>query len=189
MSFINTLRKAVMPFAAASTIVLSTSPIAMAATDGDPARASDGGSVGTTDMTMSVPKLIRITGMSDIAITEQEVIDAINSGTPHTESVDACVGGNGTFTYGITITSSTSAYQLDPDDGSGNPAVPFNVTWKTAATTHNTAVTGQTLDRENLGTAACANTGNLAVAVSNTDLFAARSGSYANTLTLTVEPE
>jgi hypothetical protein len=191
MPFHKALRKGMLPFAVTSVIALSTPSAVMAATQGDPARAPNG-SAGTTNMTMTVPKLIRITGLADVDITENEVFTAIDTATPHTELVDACVGGNGTFTYAITIASDTGAYQLAANDGSGNTAVPFSVDWKAAPTAHNTALGGQVLDRENLedaATVACENPGNLAVTVSDTDLSGARVGTYASTLTLTVVPE
>ncbi len=189
MSFNYTSRKGALPFAVVPAFLILMSPAVMAAQNGDAKRASDGGSEGSVGISMNVPQLIRITGLTDVTISEDDVMTAINTPASYEKLIDACVGGNGSFQYDITITSGTGAYELVADDGSGNLAVPFSVEWKSTPADYNTAVPNQALDQTHVGNTCDGNPQNLKITVADTALADAGNGAYVSTLTLTVKPQ
>ena len=137
-------------------------------------------STGTVDVTLTVPKLIRITGLATIALGSYS-----GDGSDMTGTSPGCVRQNGTTaTYGILVTSANGAFDLDAGAGT----LPYSVSWGGSAVTYNTNLASQAPDSTTLG--ACTSVADkLSVTVLGTDLDAAPGGSYSDTLTLVVEPE
>ena len=102
---------------------------AMSATDG----ALGATSTGTVSISASVPTRARITGLSDVAFTNQD------PGTPAASAQDVCVWSNtATKAYTITATGSGTASAFTLTNGSGT--VPYSVEWSdTSGATSGTA--------------------------------------------------
>jgi hypothetical protein len=163
--------------------------------------AANQGTVGATSsgdvvINATIPKLIRITGLTDVTI------NPTNSATGFDAVVNApgngCVRQNGSGTYGIVATSVNGAAidaltPLPVGDGafvlkSGTLSLAYSLQWKGAPLPYATNVGSQAPDSTSLGS--CAATGsNLGVNISAAALDDALAGTYTDTVTLVVTPE
>lgn len=142
-------------------------------------------STGTVDITMTVPKLIRITNLATITITPTYTATGFD---PASGSSDACVRQNGAGAkYGIVATSANGSFALK----SGALAtVPYSLKWGGAGLTYNTNLAAQTPESTSLGSCT-ATAGKLAVDITAADMNAAEGSAtpYTDTVTLVVTPE
>ena len=160
---------------------------AMSATDG----ALGATSTGTVSISASVPARARITGLSDVAFTNQD------PGTPAANAQDVCVWSNtATKAYTITATGSGTASAFTLTDGSGT--VPYSVEWSdTSGSTSGTALVAGTASAAQASAATnqiCASgpaaSASLVVKMATADLGTMTGGSnYTGTLTLLVTPQ
>lgn len=171
---------------------VAVSGVSMAATQGNVGATSSG----TAVINATIPKLIRITGLTDVTITPT------NSATGFNAVVSApgagCVRQNGNGTYGIVATSANGAAldALTPlilNDGAfvlknGALSLAYGLEWKASPLAYATNLGLQTPDSISLGS--CAPSGNnLGVNISATALDDALAGTYTDTVTLVVTPE
>lgn len=155
-----------------------------AATNGQVSKTS---SQGSSDITVNVPKMVRVTGFQDITVTDDQVVNAVVNSTDITAASDACVGGNGNFTYGVTAASGNAdgtTHRL----ASGTNFVAYTVTWGGTNAPSGTQLTAQTLDQQNLGNA-CSVADKIGITIDDANLLVANHGTYTDTLTVTVVPE
>ena len=160
---------------------------AMSASDG----ALGATSTGTVSISASVPARARITGLSDVAFTNQD------PGTPAANAQDVCVWSNtATKAYTITATGSGAGSAFTLSDGS--TTVPYTVEWAaTSGQTSGAALASGTASAS-LTTAAAnqtcssapTSTASMIVRIGTTDLSTMSAGStYTGTLTLLVTPQ
>src|SRR5687767_7793733 len=160
---------------------------AMAASQGS-LGATSTGSVG---ISASVPNRARITGLTDVAFTNQDPATAAS------DPQDVCVWSNtATKAYTITATGNGagSAFTLT----NGTTTVPYSVEWAAAASqTSGTALTSGTASASLTSTAthqSCASgpaaSASLIVGIGTADLGTMSAGSsYTGTLTLLITPQ
>ena len=148
-------------------------------------------STGTVSISASVPSRARITGLSDVAFTNQD------PGTPASNAQNVCIWSNtATKGYTVTATGSGSGSAFTLTNGSGT--VPYSVEWAassgqtsgsallsgTATGTLTTTAVNQTCS------VAPATTASLIVNIATADLSTMDAGtSYTGTLTLVVTPQ
>lgn len=148
-------------------------------------------STGTVAISASVPSRVRITGLADVAFTNQD------PSTSASNAQNVCVWSNtATKGYSITATGSGTAGAFTLTNGS--TAVPYTIQWNESsgqtsgsALTSGTAETGlnstATHHQCSSGPAASAS---LIVGIASVDLSAMEAASnYTGTLTLVVAPE
>ena len=145
-------------------------------------------STGVAAISVTVPNLIKITNMADIAFGTWSGSGDLNS------NVDVCVYTNkASGTYRITATGSgaASAFTL----ASGGNTLPYNVYYNDVSGTTGavqvtaaTVLNGQTGAHVTSQTCGGSNTGNYHVEILDASLQAVPSGAYTGTLTLVVEP-
>lgn len=175
-----------------------TSGASIAATDGGIGNATNG-SQGTVDLTLVIPSLIRIGGMTNILFDFDAYTLAGGTGDLVGPS-GAWVCTNGTTAYGITATSATGGGSfLMTGTGATPPTIAYTVFWEDdngidppafGALSHGTLSSGLTPEGTTLGGAACTPTaGKLEVRVAETAIDAAVADTYTDTLVLTVVPE
>jgi hypothetical protein len=160
---------------------------AHAATDGTQGATS----TGTVGISASVPSRVRITGLEDVAFTNQDpAISASNA-------QDVCVWSN-TATKGYSILATGSGTANAFTLSNGTTTVPYTVQWSSSAgntsgtaVTAGTALTGQVSTATNqLCSSGPANSASLVVGISTANLGTMQaSTSYIGTLTLLVAPE
>lgn len=171
--------------------------LAMAAcVTGGEAVAATQGSVGATStgsigITASVPARARITGLTDVAFTNQDPATAASN------AQDVCVWSNtATKAYTITATGSGAGSTFTLSDGSGT--VPYSVEWSASSgQTSGTALTAGSASASLVSTAtnhSCASgpaaSASLIVKMATADLGTMNAGSsYTGTLTLLVTPQ
>jgi len=165
----------------AAAIVL-TAP-AWAATDG----AFDATSTGSVDISLTIANKVKISNLSDIALTVANNGDFVGTST-------ACVYRNGSGAYSMTATGSgtasaftivetggaTLAYAVTYDDGDGAEAL-------TASTALGSLANANTTEDDCSNTAG--HSGTVSVNVASADASSAVAGAYVGTLTLVVAPE
>jgi hypothetical protein len=148
-------------------------------------------STGTVTITASVPNRARITGLTDVAFTNQDPNTAASS------AQNVCVWSN-TATKAYTITASGSGTSSAFTLSNGTGTVPYSVEWaSTTGQTSGTALTTATASSSLTTTAvnqtcssAPTTTSSLIVKMSTTDLGTMSAGSsYTGTLTLLVTPQ
>ena len=148
-------------------------------------------STGTVSISASVPSRARITGLADVAFTNQDPATAASN------AQNVCIWSNtATKAYTITATGSGTASAFTLTNGSGT--VPYSVEWAaTSGQTNGTALSTGTASAS-LTTAAvnqtCSaaptTTASLIVGIATTDLGTMSAGSsYTGTLTLVVTPQ
>ena len=145
-------------------------------------------STGTVSITASVPSRARITGLADVAFTNQDPAVAASN------AQNVCIWSN-TATKGYTITATGDAgFTLS----NGATTVPYSVQWAASSgQTSGTALTSGTASASLTTTAvnqtcsaAPATTASLIVGISTSDLSTMAAGtSYTGTLTLVVTPQ
>lgn len=148
-------------------------------------------STGTVGISASVPNRARITGLADVAFTNQDPATAASN------AQNVCIWSNtATKAYTITASGSGSASAFTLSNGSGT--VPYTVEWAaTTGQTSGTSLTTGTASASLTTTAvnqACssapATTASLIVKMATTDLGTMSAGSsYTGTLTLLVTPQ
>jgi hypothetical protein len=160
------------------------------------ASAATQGSLGSTStgsigISASVPSRARITGLSDVAFTNQDPATAASN------AQDVCVWSNtATKAYTITATGSGTASAFTLSNGTGT--VPYSVAWaSTAGQTSGSALTAGTASasltsaatNQNCSSAPTASA-SLIVGISTAGLGTMSAGSsYTGTLTLLVTPQ
>jgi hypothetical protein len=169
--------------------------LASALTAGQAVAASQGSlgatSTGSVTITASVPNRARITGLTDVAFTNQDPATAASS------AQNVCVWSNtATKAYTITATGSGSASAFTLSNGTAT--VPYSVQWASSSgQTSGTALTAGTASASLTSTAThqtCASapaaSASLIVGITTADLGTMTSGSsYTGTLTLLVTPQ
>lgn len=161
-----------------------------------PATAATQGTLGATStgsvaISASVPSRARITGLSDIAFTNQDPTVAASN------AQDVCVWSNtATKAYTVTATGSGAASEFTLSNGSAT--VPYSVEWAstsgqttgtvlstgTASASLTSAATNQTCS------SAPAASASLIVGISTANLSTMTAGSsYTGTLTLLITPQ
>jgi hypothetical protein len=148
-------------------------------------------STGSLSISASVPNRIQLTGLTDVAFTNQDPSTAASN------AQNLCVWANtSTKGYNVTATGSGSggAFTLDK----GAVTVPYSVEWSAssgaasgAALAAGTALTGLVSTATNpTCSAGPASSASLIVSLSATDLQSMQAAtSYTGTLTLVVAPE
>ena len=148
-------------------------------------------STGTVSISASVPSRARITGLADVAFTNQDPATAASN------AQNVCIWSNtATQGYTITATGSGSGSAFTLTNGSGT--VPYSVEWAaTSGQTTGTALSTGTASASLTTTAvnqtcsaAPTTTASLIVGIATTDLGTMDAGSsYTGTLTLVVTPQ
>ena len=167
--------------------LLASAPSAEAATQGSLGSTS----TGTLAVSVSVPNRVQLTGLTDIAFTNQDPSVAASS------AENLCVWSN----------SSTRGYNVDATGSGAGGAftlanasltVPYSAQWAASsgaasgtALTAGTALTGLTSTATNATcSAGAASTASLIVKIAASDLQSMQAAtSYTGTLTLVVAPE
>jgi len=183
------MMKALIRGAAASSALL-------ALVTGSAANAATQGSLGTTStgsvaVSVSVPNRVQISGLTDVAFTNQDPSVAAS------KAENVCVWSN-TSTRGYNVTANGSGTGGAFTLANASLSVPYSVEWagssgaaSGSALTSGTALTGLTSTATN---ATCssgpASTASLIVKIAASDLQSMQaSTSYTGTLTLVVAPE
>jgi hypothetical protein len=177
-----TIQRTLLTFIAFSLLSVVT---VQAASDGDLGEDS----TGTSDITLTIPELIRISGVGDIAL-------GTFSGDGNMNGFDTvCIFRNNPDSpnYSITATDSNNGpdFKVEDDDNE----ITYQVYWndetgiRGAQLDYNTALPAQ--GNANTSSTTCSGGFNARfdVEILEADLIAAVPGSYSATLTLFVEPE
>lgn len=176
-------------------VLALTAAIACGLTAGQASAATQGSlgatSTGSISISASVPNRARITGLTDVAFTNQDPSTAASN------AQNVCVWSNtATKAYTITATGSGTANAFTLTNGSGT--VPYTVDWASSINqTSGTSLTTGTASSSLTSTATnqnCASgptaSASLIVGISTTNLGAMSAGSsYTGTLTLLVTPQ
>lgn len=182
-------RRARWEITLAGAIALCGLPVgqASAATDGSLGATS----TGTVAISASVPTRARITGLSDVAFTNQD------PGTAASDAQDVCVWSNTTTkAYTITATGSGSGSAFTLTNGTGT--VPYSVEWAASSgATSGAALSAGTASGSLVSAATnqiCASgpaaSASLVVKMATADLGTMVGGSsYTGTLTLLITPQ
>lgn len=166
---------------------LATAPSAFAATQGTQGSTS----TGSVNINASVPSRVRISGLTDVNLLNQDpTIDAVSS-------QDVCVWSN-TATRGYSITAtgsgSGSAFTL----AGSSSSVPYSVEWadSTAQTTGTSLTTGAAVTgftssaTQQVCSAGPSASASLIIKIASADLSTMQAAqTYTGTLTLLVTPE
>lgn len=177
--------KQLLPALAAGSALVSGG--AMAATDGSLATGVGATSTGTSVISLTVPDLIRISNLNDIAM-------AYTAGSGATGTDDVCVYRNGAGGYGVTAQSSNDAAGVGTTGAftlaNGASTVTYAVDWAGNALTEDTLLSGLTTAETTSTT--CGGTPNITVTVTATDAqvgAATATGAHTDTLSLIVTAE
>ncbi|MDC0359040.1 hypothetical protein OAO01_09510, partial [Oligoflexia bacterium] len=143
---------------------------------------------GTADISVTIPDLIRITGMADIALGTYSGVGDLNG------NEDVCIYTNlAAGTYVVTATGDGAANAFTITDGSNTIA--YNTYFNDqAGTTGEVQLTTGTQSAQQSGantvslTCGGGDTGNYHVEVLAANMSLVPSGAYSGTLTLVVEP-
>ena len=148
-------------------------------------------STGSVSITASVPNRARISGLSDVAFTNQDPAIAASN------AQNVCVWSNtATKAYTVTATGSGSANAFTLSNGS--TTVPYSVAWSSSINqTSGTVLVSGTASASLVSTATnqtCASgptsSASLIVGISSADLSTMSAGSnYLGTLTLLITPQ
>lgn len=157
--------------------------------------AATQGSLGTTStatavITVVIPAQFRISSMNDLAL-------GAYSGAAMNGNDDLCVYTNGTGSYRVRATDSSS---LSPTDFSAQNAaasghIPFAVRWNNttgiagnALLSYNTPSSKTGANTQSIDCSIGGNSANLEVRFAKNDLQKALGGAYSSTLTVVIEP-
>lgn len=146
-------------------------------------------STGSSDISVTVPDLVRITGISDRAF------GTWNGSSTMDSNDDVCIYTNkAAATYYITATGSGTGGAFELDDGSSN-VLPYHVyyndvTGTTGEVEQTTAIKSAQQSGADTSSQTCGggNNANYHVRIVNTDLLVVPSGTYTGTLTIVVSP-
>ena len=175
---------------------ISSAAVVIAALASVPAMAATQGTLGATStgtvaISASVPNRARITGLSDVAFTNQD------PNTVASNAQNVCVWSN-TATKGYTVTASGSGTSSAFTLANGLLTVPYSVAWNAAsgATTGTALATGTasaglvSTATQQICSAGPATTSSLVVGITTADLGGMQAAtSYTGTLTLVVTPQ
>lgn len=174
----------------------ATGAALLALAAGSAANAATQGSLGTTStgtvaVSVSVPNRVQISGLTDVAFTNQDPSVAASN------AQNVCVWSN-TSTRGYNVTASGSGSSGAFTLANASLTVPYSVAWagtsgasSGTALASGSALTGLTSTATNATcSAGAASTASLIVKVASSDLQSMQaSTSYTGTLTLVVAPE
>jgi len=177
----------------AITMLLYSLPV-MAASDGVAGETS----TGTTDITVDIPPLVRISGMEDI-----EPAPYTGGAGGIDEDFDLCVYSNMAAagnSYDVTMTSTSpwggaTADQFRISNNTNEQEIAYTVEWNDedgtggSAVTYNTPLTGQTGWSNDVDCDGDGDNANLRVQMTQTNLLAVLAGEYTGTLTVVISPE
>lgn len=162
-------------------MVISTA--ALGASDGSEGATS----TGSSDISVTIPKLIVATGFADFAFGSYGGSGDLNSND------DLIVSGNYTGTYQVTISGDGAASAFTLSDGAAG-VLAYDVNYNDAsgtagavAASTTVALTAQGNLNNTLGSAVAS--ANLNIVIPEANLLAASSGSYSGTVTLVFQPE
>jgi hypothetical protein len=172
---------------AAALLTLAAGSAANAATQGSLGTTS----TGTVGVSVSVPNRVQISGLTDVAFTNQDPSVAASN------AQNVCVWSN-TSTRGYNVTASGSGTAGAFTLANASLTVPYSVEWAGSsgassgtALASGTALTGLTSTATNATcSAGAASTASLIVKIASSNLQSMQaSTSYTGTLTLVVAPE
>lgn len=185
---------------AAATAVLAMSAPAFAATDGD---LSESASTGTVQVNVNIPKMVRVSGLNDMTIdvTPTMLTEPYHSREDATDTF--CVysnnGVNGDYSMAVTATASgvpgsapfaltgtggSLPYAMWTSDNIGNSFKSFRFNGSTTSYASNGDGAGRRTTLDCNGGAN--NNAIIRFGVNDSDLIAAQSGTYTDTVTVTV---
>lgn len=175
------INKLVSAMAALGLVMSSNS--AFAAGQGNMGASSSGNS----DITLTIPKRIKITGLDDFAFGTLAVGDEDGI----TVSDNICVYGN-TPTYSVTASSNgTVGFALQGQAAGNTDELAYSVDWGGVSLAEGTASTG--LADHARKKSDCTGTGDseitVTLSITNDDILAVRDDSYADQITFVVAPE
>lgn len=155
-------------------------------------------STGTSDLSVTIPKLVKITGVADLA---GGTYDGGAGGFDEEDSV--CIYSNmdtGTATYAVNITNGSNP-AASPTAGfyvgsaATDDEIAFAVAWNDqsgntgeTAVTHNTPLTGQN-GFSNAPDCSSTDNANFRVTMTQANMLAVLPGTYTSTLTIVITPE
>lgn len=151
-----------------------------AATDGTLGATSQG----TVNISLTIPQLVRISGLSDIAL-------GTVTSAPATGNTTACIYSNSAGNYSITATGSGTAGAFTVTDGTNN--ISYSSTWDdgvagATALTAGTALTGRQGASTTSVTCGGGSNSTFAITFSEADIAAAPQGNYTGVATLLISP-
>ena len=175
---------------------ISSAAVVIAALASVPAMAATQGTLGATStgtvaISASVPNRARITGLSDVAFTNQD------PNTVASNAQNVCVWSN-TATKGYTVTATGSGTSSAFTLANGLLTVPYSVAWNASsgATTGSALATGTasaglvSTATQQVCSSGPATTSSLIVGITTADLGGMQAEtSYTGTLTLVVTPQ
>lgn len=149
------------------------------------------GTVGATSegrvvVTVTIPSLIRINGLSDIAF-------GIYAGTGDLAGYsDAAVCSNGAATYGLVPTSVNGAFELAGQTAGNTDTIPYTMDWLGAASpllTYGANEGAIAVESTSLGVGCTPQVSKMGVFITEAALTAVQADDYQDTVILTVTPE
>lgn len=154
---------------------LTVSASSIAATDGTVGATS----TGTAVINLTIPSLIQITDLADVALGTYN-----GDGIDRAGSSPACVRRNSAGNYSVTATSVNGSFELTSVPVT---TIPYDLTWGGTALAYGVALGGQVADSATLGVCIPV-AGKLSVNVPAAGMDAAQPGAYADTVTVMVAP-
>lgn len=187
------MRKYTLSWSLALAATLGTCLPAYGATDGDEGATSDGFS----NLSVVVPKLVKIVGIEDLTQNYDGSAGGFN------QDEDVCIYSNmdtGSGQYTVTITGSQNPKATSPTAGFyvGNATtdqeIPYTVSWNDQAGTGGSSVTngGGGLANQNgfTNSAACSSdNANFQVQMSQANLLTLRPATYTGRITILITPQ
>ncbi len=144
-------------------------------------------STGTVGVQITIPSMVRVSGLSDITLAPSSVAtDSMGSTTACVYSNSSTVGG-----YSVTATSANGSGGTFAASG-GSSSLKYSATWNDgtgdANLTSGTQLTGQTGAHTTSTTCSGGSNATFKVNFTATDMQAVSVGTYTDTVTLLVEP-
>lgn len=142
-------------------------------------------STGTVTISLTVPQLVRISGLSDIAL------GTVNGPFPVAGNTTACIYSNNSGNYAVTVTGNGTASAFTVA-GPASYALPYTASWTsnagTAPLTTNVKLDGQTGASTTSVNCSGVNNATFAVSFAETDIAAAPAGGYTGIATIVISP-
>lgn len=166
-------------------LVLSSSSVVMAATNGS---LNSSSSSGSTDVTISITDLVQVTVEQDVALT------AYSPGSNSTGNTRICIYHRGANTAGLTLTSTydnnnggANATEFNMSSDGGTTRLPYLVQISSTSFTSGTKQTGWAANQASTN---CSGGWNhqIDITAQSADLDAAPAGNFTDTMTILVEP-
>ncbi len=144
-------------------------------------------STGTVNISLTIPQLVKISGLSDIAL-------GTISGAPVSGNTTACIYSNNSGNYAVTVTGSGAggAFTIAGPSPATTSTIAYTADWIansiTAPLTAGTKLTGRT--GANTTSVNCAGGSNatFSVTFSEAAITAVPSGAYSGTATILISP-